>query len=409
MSSATPLTDATVKEFNLSNPEVFPLGTPEVTGVTKPRFLLEVDGELWEGFKYVTLNVSGFNMASTFALDGSYSRLGNIVNIGEDIDPKTPLGKLLAISPNRQRPRVKIYAGYTDKDEPSLEELEFLFEGVIDRVKVDHTDDAVEVVGRDLSVLFLESFTHEQFRNQTTGAVVAEIADLAGVEVGQIFDTGTEIGTAFDYEKIDFDTVGTAGENLWELILRISQVDEFKAFFWKGKFYYVPFELFDQVIRFDLGTNIETLVGEKNYSVANSRVAVEIASTDLKAKDSVTATAGPSGVGQKGDRVSIRQVVPGIGAEEAQVIAEGLALFYSQFEFVINLTTVGDSKQNILNQLVITNTGNDFSRYYRIAAVTWTFGTDAGWVSEIAGLSLPPESQVQIHRIRQRRTLTRIS
>lgn len=389
-----------------------PLGTNQPNQSTFPKLLVFVDDKEIPGVAYVNAHISGFNLASNVTVFCSYSIMAN-TNIGAQADPNSVFAWLIEPQPIRgfKRPIVKIYAGYVDSVEisPSTENLEEIFRGVLDRLEFDANENSVTLSCRDFSAVLQEAYTHEQFRNQTTSEIVREIIAAAGLEVGEIVETGQAAGTVYDYEKIHFESIGTQGLNLWEVILKFSHADGFKAFFWQGKFYYIPFENFKETIRFTVAENIEKLRGVKNYSIANARISVEVASSDVLSKKAVLAQVGPAAAGgAKGDRASIRIVEPGLDAESAQIWAEAIALFYAQFEYQVEISCTGSVKQNPLNNMMVTETGTQFSRMYRIITVQWTIGIDSGWAATVTGLALPDDFTVQTHRAKQGAKLGRL-
>ena len=386
-------------------------GTVDQLEGLKPRFLIEINDVLWPSGAYVTLDVSGFYANSTFAFDYTYSVVANLDEDGK-ADPNSLLAKILIPNTSVLRNRVKLYIDYVsdEMDEDDLPTKEQLgppvFFGVIDKIDIDIGDDSVSISGRDLTALFQESFTHAQFRNTTTVGALTEILETYEIK-SVIKGKGSPLGSVYSNERIDFENLPSGGINNWDLITKFARYDGYKAFFAGDTFYYVPYEDMEEIILFTLYENIENIKLEKNYSIASSRVTVEIASTRLKEKDSTTAKTGPgSGAGTKGDRAEFRFVIPNVSQEEAGIIAETMGLTLAQLERVITIETTGAKQQNVQNGLMLQGTGMEFDLpIYRIIHVNWTLGRGVGWQSEITAINLPDSGRLETHRVRQRSSL----
>jgi hypothetical protein len=180
----------------------------------------------------------------------------------------------------------------------------------------------------------------------------------------------------------------------------MASYDSFKAFFDKGKFYYIPIEDFDQNIEFILGVNVVSIIMEKNYSINQSRINVEIASSNLKAKDNVLATTGRGvSTDTSGESVVHRMVLPGLDPDTASMVASTMGLALAQLEKLVQVETTGYILQTPRNVMTISNTGTEFDfDKYRIIHVEWMMGVDSGWQATLTGLCLPNQGELRVNR-----------
>ena len=388
-------------EVDAARREQISLGTPEPNTATSPRFAVTINDEFWPEAAYLTVSVSGFSMNTTFVIDVPYSKAGETEQ-GSGVKAGSKLYKLLRKQDNPvSRDKVKVYIGHTTLEHPTPDDLPLAVQGIITRVKINIGENTVSIEAEDDALILKEQYIHTQFRNTTTATVIAEIMQDYGFEA-YIERTEQEVGTVYEKERITWEGNSTRGQNIWDVIQKFARFDGFKAFFWKGTFYYIPVETWIQKIRFRLGTNILDLNMEKNYSLTQGRINVEIASTDVKKKDSVITTIGGGHSGDiTGESVSTRLVIPGIDPDTADFIASTLGLYLAQLERLISIECAGDLRQNPLNLLYLENTGTEFDeRLYRIIQVQWTIGIDIGWHATINALNLPDSAIVRINRER---------
>jgi hypothetical protein len=376
------------------------LGSNEPSQAVRPRFIVEINDEAWPEIRTVTLSLSGFNLNSNLNVDAVYSLIGETNETGT-ISPKSRLAKLLEPTLEVKRNVIKLYAGYVEKDEFTKEDLDLAFVGAIVRLKIDLADNCVTIIAEDQAIILRETFTHAQYRNQTTAGVVREIVEQFGFEA-EIVDTSQPVGVVYDRERISWEanSTSTQGQNNWDIIQKMASYDSFKAFFDKGKFYYIPIEDFDQNIEFILGVNVVSIIMEKNYSINQSRINVEIASSNLKAKDNVLATTGRGvSTDTSGESVVHRMVLPGLDPDTASMVASTMGLALAQLEKLVQVETTGYILQTPRNVMTISNTGTEFDfDKYRIIHVEWMMGVDSGWQATLTGLCLPNQGELRVNR-----------
>lgn len=385
------------------------LGTIDINTSAKPAFIVKIDEEVWGPLAHGEIESMGININGSFSLTFSYTQIGEASDIGT-IATNSKLAKLLAIQPKGAHHTVEVFGGYVDDpDNVSFNQLTSLITGVIDRVMMDVTEDELIIRGRDRSAILQETSTYAQFRNQLLSDIIRQIADDNDFDT-DIIESGTRFGTVYDYEHIGVETVPTQGYNNWELLSRFAEYDDYVVFVQGNTIHYRPIEEANETLRFELGTNVNGLELERNYSVAAARIGVEVVSTQMKTKEGVIATAGQKravGVGH-GDVAIKRLVISNISQEAAGYLAESFALALAQFEYLVTVHTTGHPKQNLFNNFVLVGTDTAHDRVYRIVRIGWTFGPEAGWQVELTGVSLPEGSQLHTHRQRAQSALTSV-
>src|SRR5205814_9438302 len=121
------------------------------------------------------------------------------------------------------------------------------------RVVIDITRNVVSIYAADYMLVLKESFTHIQFRNITTSRAVQEIGHIYGLDVTNVHDSGTLVGSAYGYEAgIEPETIRPQGLNNLDLVNKFADFDGYKVFTVGKSLYYVPYEAFKDVIKFEL-------------------------------------------------------------------------------------------------------------------------------------------------------------
>lgn len=381
------------------------LGTNEPSGAWKPRFRVVVNDEDWsEWFVHGQTRLYGLFRNGDFILDFDLAGAGQLDKTTGAVTAGSPVDKLLTPHISAHRDVVKIYIGYAD-DNSDDSQLPLVFDGIVDVISLAFQQAMVTLEGRDRSAVLQESFTHAQFRNTTVAGVVQEVATKHGLEVN-IVDPGTQIGTIFNEERINFENIGSSGYNDWDLLTKLAQHDGYAVYVTEGTLHYVPMEQYEDIVVFEYGTNIIDLKTKKNLTTANSRVTVEMASVQVQDKDSSYVTAGSSSRKSAGDGLSsvYRYTdVPSRDPETLGLIAEGLALLYAQLEHMITFATTGSNQQSLRNKMLLRGSGTTFDREYKFTGIEWQFGWDYGWVASIEALQVPDSEQLRNYRTKQKR------
>lgn len=385
------------------------LGTNEPSAAWKPRFRVLVNDENWSKFfVHGQLRQYGLFRNGTFVLDFDLNGAGGTTaNAASPVESGSSLDKLLTPHISAYRDVVKVYMDYVSAENADEDDsqLPLVFDGVVDTIDMDWANSVLTLEGRDRSAVLQESFTHAQFRNSTVAGVVKEIAEKHSLEAN-IVDSGTNVGTIFSEEHIDFESVPSAGYNDWDLLTRMAEHDGYTVFVADGKINYLPIEESEDVILFEYGENISNLKTRKNLSTANSRVTVEMASVQMQDKDSAYVTAGSKSRKSAGDGLSAVYRFtdfPSRDPETLGLVAEGLALMYAQMEHLITFETTGNLIQKLQNKLLLRGTGTTFDREYKFTGIDWQFGWDYGWVASIEALQLPETEQLRNYRTKQKR------
>ena len=418
MPEITIISESSLKKQKLEDAEVVP-GTFPIPGATKPRFIATIDDNIWP-LVQGSIEQLGTSLTGVFNFDCIYSQVAgrNSLLTGQ-VEKDSPLGKLIAISdPNKildelestpleARHRCKIFGGYSDKEDLKPEDLDMLFDGFVDKVSGSIINNTVSVQGKDPSVIFAETFTHAQFRNQTITEVVAEIATRYGFSA-LIVDNGMPIGDVYDYERINFEFQSSQGINNWEILSKLADYMGYRVFCIGLKLFFVPIEFAEKVMAFTLGDNIQDLDFDKNFSVGASRISVQLLSINLKRKENIGVTAGQprSESGAKGDVISFTFTNIQGDAEQLGILAESMVLKLAQLEFVCSISSVGYIGQSILYGLEVRGTGSDFDRRYQLAKLKWDFSQDQGWHAELVGLSVPEGAVASLGKKRTRYGIT---
>lgn len=238
-----------------------------------------------------------------------------------------------------------------------------LIVGEVDRVVLDAIGGVVEVDGRDLSALLLDSRVDETFANRTSGEIVAVIAARHGLAV-DIAAGGSAAGRFYqaDRERVALGQFARAMTE-WDLVAGLAQRDGFTASMAGATLRFGPLE--DTGVVTLTPGDCEAMQMEHVMPMQRS-IEVTVRSWDQQGGAAVTRTASGGGAGRAWKHHVTR---PNLPAEEAQTLAERVLADLVRQERRVDVRMPGELGISVRGRVLVQGTATAWDRVYAVGEV----------------------------------------
>ncbi len=255
--------------------------------------------------------------------------------------------------------------------------------GEADSVMFDPVRRVVEVSGRDLAALLVDSVVDEVFANRTAGEVATLLAGRHGLRA-EVAATSTLVGRYYQSEH-DRMTLGRSARvsSEWDLLAFLAGREGFDLFVEGDALRFGPRETSEAVVvrpadcvgvrlEHSLGMARQIEVTVRSWDQAGARAVVQVAR-------------GGGGAGGKAvGRVWKQGVVrPNLPAEEAQRLADRVVADLVRHERCVVLTMPGELGLSARSVVRLEGTDSDWDRAYAVSEVTRQVGVRHGFVQTV--------------------------
>lgn len=236
--------------------------------------------------------------------------------------------------------------------------------GSADAVRYDPTIGLVEVEGRDLSSLLIDTQTDETFANRTASEIATILAGRH--ELGALVDpTATAVGRYYQSEH-DHVTLGRFAKTTteWDLLAFLASREGYDLF------------MDGATLRFGAPAidNIKVLTPgdctklQLEHCVGLARpITVTVKSWNTRSADVTISAVSSAGLGQPSLRTITR---PNLTPDSAQRLAEQSINDLKRHEWAASVLMPGELALTPRSQVVIAATGTAWDRRYRISEIT---------------------------------------
>ena len=257
-----------------------------------------------------------------------------------------------------------------------------LIVGEADRVGFDVVEGVVEVDGRDLSALMLDSRVDETFANRTSGEIVQVIAARHGLVV----DIAAAGGVAGRYYQSDHERValGQFGRSMteWDLVAGLAQREGFSVSMVGETLRFGPIE--DSGAAVLTPADCESLHMEHVMPMQRS-IEVTVRSWAQQDGTAVSRTARGGGSGRAWTHHVTR---PNLPAEEAQTLAERILADLVRQERRVEVRMPGELGISVRGRVLLQGTGTAWDRAYAVSEVNRRIDVRGGFMQTLVMLGV---------------------
>ena len=253
-----------------------------------------------------------------------------------------------------------------------------LVQGEADTVALDPIRGVLDLEGRDLSALLIDSRVNETFANQTSSEIAVALAARHGLAAAAD-RTETLVGRYYQSEH-DRTTTGQFSRALseWDLLAYLAQREGFDLF------------LEGDVLRFGAGeTDVVVEVGvadclglQMDHALGMQRaIEVTVRSWDQRGGEAVVQTVRGGGGGRVWRHGLVR---PNLPPDEAQRLAERTLADLVRHERTVRVTMPGELSITRRRGVALVGTGTDWDRVYGVREVSRHVDVRRGFTQRVS-------------------------
>ena len=279
-----------------------------------------------------------------------------------------------------------------------------LIYGNVDEVSIDQVHGTVDLHGRDLTALLIDTKSSEHFSNQTASQIATTFAVRNNLGTSQIFKTKTKAG---DYYQIDHDST-TQMQSEWDLLSFLANAEGFLVYVVGKDLFFGPQQ--DQKDEYVISwekpnlnrdfpiSNVIDLQFSRALHIAKG-ISVEVHSWNTKQKKGFSAfwprVAKSIRPGEAMPRTqAYRYTFPGLTQEQANQRAQSI---YAQIiAHTMNLTAYmpGDGLLDCSKKIRVQGTESAFDQIYYPESVMRSMSIGEGYRMNIRAKNTSPELDV---------------
>jgi len=350
--------------------------TPAPPPVRRPRGVVRIGGKVVEGWQSWEVDNNAYRSADTFRVVFALALLRQPY----DADWFSRQESL----------EVEILAGFpADPDRPDPSELDSLILGHADELLFDPTRGTIELTGRDLTALLIDTQTSENFPDHTASQIATKLAERYQL-TPVVTATKTKAGDYYRYEH----AVTTQQQSEWELLTQLANVEDFVLYV-KGRELHFEPRPAQQADHYAIDWAAAS--AERGHPVANAcavqfsrnltiakGVAVEVRSWNAEHKKAFKAS-WPKEVkaaqpGQSAARAQLyRYAIAGLTQDKALQRAQSIYRQIVAHEMHLTASLPADNVLDSGKTLLMRGTGTAFDQLYYPESVTRSMSIGDGY------------------------------
>lgn len=299
---------------------------------------------------------------------------------------------------------VECFAGFPD-DPNSYDAsgLKSQIYGQADEIHFDPENGVIEVTGRDLTRVFIDSKTTQKWPNLTASQIVTQLAKSHSL-TPVVTATTDKAGIYYEIDYVNMTDERTE----WDLICYLAQTIGFQAYV-KGKsLYFEPQTSADTAPKWPItwiagdnggppACNVSHPVFTRNLNVSRG-IQVVVRSWNAKQKKGFNASY-PSSKASKllpGGSQSKTQVyhktIPGLTQDAATKRAEQIYKQLIQHEMLLEFESAADNDLSIRSVIPVTGTGTSYDQSYYPDSINRSMDIDGGYAMTVHAKNHSPDS-----------------
>jgi hypothetical protein len=277
-----------------------------------------------------------------------------------------------------------------------------LIQGAVDSVQIDALHQTVQLQGRDLTAVFIESRIRQSFANQTASAIATTLAANHAMQA-VVTPTTTPVGRYYnsEHDRITLDQFSRATTE-WNLLVWLAEREGFDVFVQGTTLYFQPpTQVSSPALTFsanpDSGSaNAIDIVMERALTLAGD-ISVTVKSWSSRQGSAFTQTvtaSGVSGLGSQGARPqSYVFVRPNLTPDEALRYATAKLQELTLHERVVIVRLPGELALTPRDMIAIAGTGTAFDQTYYIDTIEREIRFDGGFTERTRAKNTSPGRQ----------------
>ncbi|WP_429499374.1 hypothetical protein ACQUFY_20775 [Robbsia andropogonis] len=362
----------------------------------QPRGVVKLNGAAIVGWTRFTVDSNAFSYADEFTV--------------QFVAQGLPIGRGADWFSEQTDMYVECFAGFPDNvDSYSASDLQSLIYGQVDDIDYDPESGVVEVRGRDLTRVFIDTKTTEKWPNLTASQIATQLAKKHSL-TPVVTATTTKAGKFYQIDYVNLTDERTE----WDILCYLAQSENFRVYV-KGQSLY--FEPNPDVSTSDTSKAwpITWVAPEAEGAPAASNVMrprfrrtltvsrgiqVVVRSWNAKQGKAFTATypASKATTLKPGQSSTSSQVYrpparPGMTQEQAIKLAKTTYDQIIKHEMRLSFEAPADNDLDITNRVTVTGTGTAFDQTYFPESIQRTMSVEGGYAMSVSAKNSSPESQ----------------
>ena len=275
--------------------------------------------------------------------------------------------------------------------------------GQVDCVKIDPVENVIELSGRDLTRVFIDSKTFESFSNQTSSQIATALANRHGL-TPVVTATTTKAGKYFDIDHVNTN----AERSEWDLLNFLATVEDFQVQVQGQNLYFGPAQSGTALYPLEWkppgsqgapSAAVESLRLERALTVSRG-VQVSIHSWNAKYAKGFTVTypgKAPKTINVGGSAVGAgiqvyRRTIRNLTQQEALQRAEALYNQIISHEMTLEFHAPGDNSLTLAAAISLSGTGTAFDQVYYPDHIRRTMDCQSGYSMEVHAKNHGPDT-----------------
>jgi len=353
----------------------------------QPRAVVRVNGSPVPGWVSWEVTANTFYEADTFRVSFAASAL--------------PAASNAAWFSQQTETFVEILAGFpADPDHPSAtDNMVSLIYGRIDDIELDPVRQQINLTGRDLTAVFIDSRFTDQWANKKSSDIATLLAQKHGL-TPVVITTSTQVGVYYKHDQVRLQ----ANQSEWDLLAWLAREEGFVCYVQGQELHFEPDPTpttDPYVIQWQQGPicNIEHLSFSRSLTVAKG-VTVTVRSASLKSKTPVvesypghakTVQAGKAS--PFGNTQNYYFTLPaGTDSAKCQQYAQARYHEIIAHEMRMHATLPGDNVLRTKALIKVQGTGTAFDQTYFPTAITRMMSVDEGYTMTLEAKNHNPDT-----------------
>jgi phage protein D len=374
------------------------------SAVQQPRGAVKLNGTAITGWTRWTVNNNAFAYADEFTVQFVVQGLP----ADRDANWFSTVGGTLSDADTNMY--VELFAGFPDDvDSYSASDLESVIYGRADDIDFDPERGVIEVRGRDLTGVFIDTKTTDKWTNLTASQIATQLAQKHGL-TPVVTKTTTKAGKFYQIDYVNLTDERTE----WDILCYLAQSENFRVYVKGQSLYFEPYPNQDTADTFvppwpinwapadtagaSAAANVMAPKFRRSLTVSRG-VQVVVRSWNAKQGRGFTATYPTSKAvtlkpGQSSTSAQIYRLTrPNLTQEQAIRLAQ---TYYEQLikhEMRMSFTSPGDNDLDMTRYLQVSGTGTAFDQIYYPESIQRTMSFSGGYSMSVNAKNSSPESQ----------------
>ncbi len=338
------------------------------------------------------VNTNAFYQADTFRVTFAQSGLPDAYN--------------LAWWASQRQMWIEILAGLPD-DPDNIDEsqMKTWIYGMVDEVHYDPVKRTIEVSGRDLTALMIDTKTTLKWQNLVASDIVTEIAWDHGLSTETPDGTPTVTPTLIPAGKYcnDDNASMTDQRSEWDLLTWLAQQEGFVVFVRGQNIYFQPKPnpaTDAYVIEWQQTgqsgipqANVAAISFSRNLTLTRDvTVQVQSWTYDYPTKPYVKTATAKHNEGSPGEPQTYNYVIPNLTPDQAAQRAQAYLDELTAHEVKMSASLPADNLLDVTSIIEVTGTGSDFDQLYYPEEIVRRMSLEEGYVMEVSAKNSSPLS-----------------